>query len=62
MAYPRTACPKCKRDVAVAPRRSTLWRHDPPDRDPELKSCPGSNQLHQLDPERHGRQGELFTT
>lgn len=60
MAYPRTDCPECSRDVAVTPRSSLIYRHDPPDRDPELKSCRGSLKRHQFDPERYGHQDELF--
>lgn len=62
MAYPRTDCPSCTRNVAVTPRSSRLYRHDPPERDPELKSCPGSFAFYNIDPERYGRQGELFPT
>lgn len=40
-ALPRTECPVCSRDVAVT-RRGLVYRHDPPRRDPELRSCPGS--------------------
>lgn len=44
MAYPRTDCPICTRDVAVAPKAGTLYRHDPKSgRTPDLKSCPGSH-------------------
>lgn len=60
MPYPRADCPRCKRNVAVTPRSSKLYRHDPPERDPDLKSCPGSFALHSHDPERHGRQDHLF--
>lgn len=59
MAYPRTDCPTCKRNVAVTPRSSKLYRHDPPDRDPELKSCPGSFAFHH-NPEKHGHYLTLF--
>lgn len=38
---PRTECPVCDRDVAVTVK-GRIWRHDPPERDRELKSCPGS--------------------
>ena len=41
MPLPRTECPICSRDVAVTPR-GLVYRHDPPERDRELKSCPGS--------------------
>lgn len=60
MIYPRADCPVCDRDTAVAPRTGRIWRHDPPEKDPELRSCRGSHALHQLDPERYGRQDELF--
>lgn len=60
MAYPRADCPNCKRNVAVTPRSSKLYRHDPPERHPELKSCPGSFAFHTLDSERYGRQDQLF--
>lgn len=60
MPYPRTDCPSCKRDVAVYPLIRKICRHDPPERDPELKSCPGSFTRQQLDPERYGHQDELF--
>jgi hypothetical protein len=60
MAYPRTDCPVCERDVAVYPFIRCIVRHDPPERDPELKSCPGSFTRQHLDPERHGTQEELF--
>jgi hypothetical protein len=42
MPYPRADCPTCKRSTAVAPKKRELYRHDPPERDPELRSCPGS--------------------
>jgi hypothetical protein len=44
MRLPRTECPVCERDVAITSRkdRPRLYRHDPPLRDPELRSCPGS--------------------
>lgn len=38
---PRTECPECDRDVAVS-RKGLRWRHDGRERDPELRSCPGS--------------------
>jgi hypothetical protein len=60
MAYPRTSCPLCTRDVAVYPIARVIIRHDPEVRDPELKSCPGSFKRIPLDPEREGDQGELF--
>ncbi|NUP37023.1 MAG: hypothetical protein HOY76_08390 [Streptomyces sp.] len=41
MALPRFPCPRCERPTALSPR-GRLYRHDPPHRDPELKSCPGS--------------------
>lgn len=57
MAYPRTDCPVCTRDVAVAPKARKLWRHDPPERDPELKSCPGSKLRWQPRPGEPGYWG-----
>lgn len=45
MAYPRTDCQMCERNVAVTPKGRKTYRHDPPERDPELKSCPGSLRL-----------------
>jgi hypothetical protein len=43
MAYPRAACPACKRNTAVAPVKRKLWRHDPASgRTEDLRSCPGS--------------------
>ena len=41
MPLPRVPCPVCTRSTALAPT-GRLYRHDPPVRDPELKSCPGS--------------------
>ena len=41
MILPRTDCPECGRDVAIS-LKGRLWRHDPPERDPELRSCHGS--------------------
>jgi hypothetical protein len=41
MPLPRTECPVCERDIAIT-RRGLTYRHDPPERDRELKSCPGS--------------------
>jgi hypothetical protein len=41
MILPRTDCPVCGRDTAVS-LKGRVWRHDPPERDPELRSCPGS--------------------
>ena len=41
MNLPRHPCPVCDRSTALTPR-GLLYRHDPPVRDPELKSCPGS--------------------
>jgi len=63
MKYPRASCPACQRDTAVAPRSGRYWRHDPPERDPELRSCAGSNALYQPGPGEYGYagdQGELF--
>lgn len=63
MPYPRGSCPVCKRDTAIAPRSRRHWRHDPPERDPELRSCPGSHALYQPgpgDPGYVGDQQELF--
>lgn len=60
MAYPRTHCLVCSRDVAVYPVAHTIIRHDPPERDPELKSCAGSRRRQAVDPQREGDQGELF--
>lgn len=40
-SLPRTECPVCSRDVAIS-LKGRLWRHDPPERDRELRSCPGS--------------------
>lgn len=61
MAYQRTDCPVCQRDCAVYPVAMRLTRHDPPTgRTEDLRSCPGSFARHQLDPERYGRQDELF--
>jgi hypothetical protein len=58
MAYPRAACPTCKRDTAVAPRSGRYWRHDPPERDPELRSCSGSHALYVPGPGEPGYAGE----
>jgi hypothetical protein len=41
MILPRADCPECGRDVAIS-LKGRLWRHDPHERDPELRSCPGS--------------------
>lgn len=63
MIYPRAACPTCDRNTAVAPRTNRFWRHDPPERDPELRSCAGSYAMYQLRPGDAGYlgdQGELF--
>lgn len=63
MAYPRTDCPVCKRDVAVYPIALRINRHDPASgRTEDLKSCPGSFAFHNVDPERFGIQGNLFDT
>lgn len=65
MIYPRTGCPVCERDTAVAPRSSRIWRHDPPVRDPELRSCAGSYALYTPAPGQPGYagdQGTLFDT
>jgi hypothetical protein len=59
--YPRADCPACKRDTAVAPRSNRIWRHDPPERDPELRSCPGSYALHQPSPGEYGYAGDQQT-
>lgn len=57
MVYPRAACPRCRRDTAVAPRTNRYWRHDPPVRDPELRSCAGSYALYQPSPGDPGYAG-----
>lgn len=57
MRYPRAACPACRRDTAVAPRTNRFWRHDPPERDPELRSCAGSWAMHQPGPGDPGYAG-----
>jgi hypothetical protein len=59
--YPRAACPACRRDTAVAPRSGRFWRHDPPERDPELRSCAGSYALHQPSPGEPGYAGDALT-
>ncbi|MEW1754732.1 hypothetical protein [Streptomyces angustmyceticus] len=41
MSYHRHECHACGRDIAVT-NRGRLCRHDPPVRDRDLKSCPGS--------------------
>jgi hypothetical protein len=56
--YPRAACPVCNRDSAVTPRAGRIWRHDPPERDPELRSCAGSYALHQPGPGEYGYAGD----
>lgn len=65
MKYPRADCPACSRDTAVTPRTGHFCRHDPPERDPELRSCAGSYALHIPGPGdpgyRGGDQQELFT-
>lgn len=64
MAYPRTDCPICTKDVAVAPKKSTLCRHDPASgRTSDLKSCPGSHSRWQPapgDPGYWGAEATLF--
>jgi hypothetical protein len=63
MPYPRGNCPVCDRETAIAPRTGRHWRHDPPVRDPELRSCRGSHSLYQPSPGEPGYmgdQGELF--
>jgi len=63
MSYPRADCPACGRDTAIAPRSKRYWRHDPPKRDPELRSCAGSYAYYQPgpgEPGYAGDQGELF--
>lgn len=47
---PRVPCPECDRTIAVTQiARPRLYRHDPPTRDPELRSCSGSFECVQLD-------------
>lgn len=58
MAYPRARCPACDRDTAVAPRARRFWRHDPPERDPELRSCSGSYALYLPGPGEPGYCGD----
>lgn len=58
MTYPRADCPVCKRNTAVAPRSQRYWRHDPPERDPELRSCAGSHALHIAGPGEPGYTGD----
>lgn len=58
MPYPRGHCPVCKRDTAIAPRSGRHWRHDPPERDPELRSCAGSHALYHPAPGEAGYCGD----
>lgn len=58
MIYPRAGCPVCARDTAVAPRSNRIWRHDPPERDPELRSCAGSYALYTPGPGETGYCGD----
>lgn len=57
MAYPRGRCPVCDKDTAIAPRSNRYWRHDPPERDPELRSCSGTWAIHQPSPGEPGYAG-----
>ena len=41
MTLPRFPCPVCGRPIALT-EGGRLYRHDPPARDRELKSCRGS--------------------
>lgn len=62
MAYPRTSCPTCKRNTAVAPKKRTLCRHDPASgRTEDLRSCPGSYSRWIPNPGDPGYQGEELT-
>lgn len=54
----RANCPVCDRDTAITPCSSRIWRHDPPERDPELRSCPGSWALHLPSPGEPGYAGD----
>lgn len=58
MIFRRAACPVCERDSAVTPRGGRIWRHDPPERDPELRSCAGSWALYQPGPGEPGYCGD----
>ena len=59
MAYPRTHCPKCDRDVAVYPKAMRISRHDPDGgRTPDLRSCLGSFARHQPAPGEPGYWGD----
>jgi hypothetical protein len=58
MPYPRTDCPTCTRNVAVAPKAWRLYRHDPPEGAPDLKSCPGSRTRWQPGPGEPGLFGD----
>lgn len=59
MAYPRTTCPTCERDVAVYPVALKVNRHDPASgRTEDLRSCPGSFARWQPGPGDPGYWGD----